>query len=318
MASTGFATKREAAFQSILDEYKKTGPGWELKFCDSFLSFMRRNTDVLDSQKGVKKITALASRQHELTKKQNASKSDSSSSSSTSPSSSSSSSSSSPSPSMNSTPSKPIRSSKEETTIEEVEDEEEEQNESATVEDNDPESKCPDPVNNGGITDKYTWTQTLKELYVNIDLPLNTRAKEIQVSIGDRSLEVKILQAGTWTTYAKGDLHRLVYKDTSTWTLDSEKSKKVLQVYLDKKNKMEWWPRILEGDPMINTKKIQPENSRLDDLDQDTQRTVTKMMFDQQQRQMGLPTSDEQQKKAILEKFMAQHPEMDFTNAKIG
>mmetsp|Transcript_12892 Transcript_12892/g.17675 ORF Transcript_12892/g.17675 Transcript_12892/m.17675 type:complete len:329 (+) Transcript_12892:28-1014(+) len=173
------------------------------------------------------------------------------------------------------------------------------------------EDKIPPPPGNGGKTDHYVWTQTLSDLVVNVPMPAGIKTKMLDVQITNNRLKVGVKGE---TPLVNGELHKRVIVDESVWTLEDGE----VVVNLQKENKMEWWKCVLVGDPEINTQKVQPENSKLSDLDADTRQTVEKMMFDQRQKAMGLPTADELQKQEMLKKFMDSHPEMDFSKAKFS
>lgn len=156
--------------------------------------------------------------------------------------------------------------------------------------------------NNGGVTDRYYWSQNLEELTIYYTLPEDSvTARDVECHIGVSKLRLsvrgKTLLDGTYPDPEK------VKPSESTWSLERSskpQSGTTLVITLDKSRET-WWPNILQGEPEIDTTKVD-SSKRIDEFDEETQAHIQKIMFDQRQKAHGLPTSDELMQADILEK----------------
>lgn len=175
-------------------------------------------------------------------------------------------------------------------------------------------SKLAKPVGNGGITDKYSWTQSLSDVTVSIPVPFETRCRDLTVSLESSSCSIVL---GT-DVVVQGTLFKKINVNDTTWTLDKELSgTQSVTLFLDKVDTMVWWECVFKGDPRVDVTIIVPENSKIDDLDINTRRTVEMMMFNQRQTYLDKPVSVTSSKDDVLTKFMAAHPEMDFSGVNM-
>ena len=175
---------------------------------------------------------------------------------------------------------------------------------------------APGPCN-GSKTDKYVWTQSLEEVQASIPIDKNLRARDLNIKFDVNHCHIATKDGKI--VYLDGDWCDKIHPDETLWTIEESNGAKVIDLTVMKwKNTQNWWNCLLKGEPVIDTQKINPESSKLSDLDGEMKSTVEKMMFDMNQKQKGLPSSDELQKQDKLKEFMKAHPEMDFSKAKFA
>jgi len=155
---------------------------------------------------------------------------------------------------------------------------------------------------NGLDMDNYSWAQTLQEVTITVPVPPGTNSRDVVCEMKKKSAKVGLKGQ---PSILEGELFETIKVDDSLWNLEDQKT---LSVHLTKCDRMNWWKSLFKGGSEIDIQKTEPEPSKLSDLDPETRSTVEKMMFDQRQKQLGLPTSKEIENEGLMKQLMAQHP----------
>jgi hypothetical protein len=112
-------------------------------------------------------------------------------------------------------------------------------------------------------------------------------------SLADRLLTYSMQVLSGSLALHLGDSPSTLIHDLLPVTASRDETRRFfVQISLEKALK-HWWKNLLVDEPKITLKHMQPEKP-MEDLSQEEQMKIYQMMFDQRQKAMGLPTSEEQ------------------------
>lgn len=166
---------------------------------------------------------------------------------------------------------------------------------------------------NGAILDRYVWSQSINETTCQLrllevlqrlqreDCPeqreqrqepvTEINSKLLSVCLRDDSIKVayqgRVVFEGKWCCP--------IQSSESFWVLEQ---KATLLLSLEKK-KETWWDCLIQGDPTIDTTKVESVK-RVEDFDEATQGHIRKIVFEQRQKLSGQKTDEEIRQENIL------------------
>ena len=148
---------------------------------------------------------------------------------------------------------------------------------------------------NGDTTDDYKWSQSHNEVEVQVDLPPGTKAKQLNIVMRPKNLKIQI--KGEDKPLVDGELDNKIKPDDSFWTI--EDGQRLILTFVKATETI--WKTVILGDKEIDTKKV--DNSKnLSDFDEETQGHLRKVLYEQNRKNRGLPTTEEEKQAELMKK----------------
>ena len=146
---------------------------------------------------------------------------------------------------------------------------------------------------NGDKCDDYNWSQGVSDVTIQFTLKQKINKKMLKVDMTINHL--KLVIQGMDKPLIDADFCEKIIPDDSNWTIEDGQS---IIFYLEKANEI-IWKSAFKGGKEIDTKKVD-NSKRIDEFDNETQAALNKIVYEQNRKRNGLPTTEEEKKLEAL------------------
>ena len=142
---------------------------------------------------------------------------------------------------------------------------------------------------NGDSCDNYNWSQGVNDVTIQFKLPHPISKKMINVDMNNSHLKVIIKDINQ--PLIDSDFCEKIKSDDSNWTIEDGQQ---LIFYLEKAKETIWKSAFIGGKE-IDTKTVD-NSKKIDEFDSETQAALNKIIYEQNRKRNGLPTTEEEKK----------------------
>ncbi|CDS37605.1 NudC domain containing protein 3 [Echinococcus multilocularis] len=148
---------------------------------------------------------------------------------------------------------------------------------------------------NGARRDLYSWSQKILEIDIHVKIPERIKtARQLNVKINRK--HILIAEKGSTEPILDLDLLKEIKTESAQWSFEVDEH--LLTLSLDKVDEY-WWEAAFVGEEKINVQEIDCSRP-IHELDEEAQGKIAQLIFDQEQKRRGLPTTEEQRIQDIL------------------